>query len=155
MKPAKEQSACHRRQYIRRTMQSSWTNFLIPAIPGKKSYAVKIKKPLQQVLTDDSPHLKFWIEARKKLMDMRYVKLKCKTPLSNSPSLNGWIEYLKTLPVVWQMLKERGFTFMKTGYINQDSLENFFGFVKSRGVRYVSPSCHQTEGIYKALLVRS
>lgn len=114
-----------------------------------------IQEPLQQVLTGKCPHLQFWVEAMRKLMDMRYVKQKCKSPLTNPPSLNGWIENLTTLPVIWKMLKEKEFTFTKTGLINQDSLENFFGSLKSRRVRYVSPSCHQTEGLYKALLVSS
>lgn len=93
---------------------------------GKNDPIVK-EKPLQQVVTDTSPHLKFWEECAQKMLDMRFVDKRSKKPLPTPPSHSNWIRNLRLMPELWKLLKEKGFQHMKTGYINQDPLENFFG----------------------------
>lgn len=49
--------------------------------------------------------------------------------------------------------QKKGLTCLKTGHINQDPIENFFGCIRSHGIRNIKPTCYQTEGSFKALLV--
>ena len=57
------------------------------------------------------------------------------------------------MPELWKVLNNKGFSHMKSGYVNQDTIENFFGCIRSYGLRYNTPTCFQTEGLLKALIV--
>lgn len=113
------------------------------------------EKPLIQVVTDNSEHHKFWKYAVQKLRNMRYVNKETLKPLPNAPTLNNWIFTIKGLEDLWKMLKKEGFTYLKTGYINQDPLENLFGNLKSSDFRDNTPSCRQAESLLKALMITS
>ncbi|KAK9746450.1 Transposase protein [Popillia japonica] len=52
-------------------------------------------------------------------------------------------------------LKLVGFKTLIPRSINQDPLENFFGRIRQRGVRYTNPTCSAFNGFYKSLLVKN
>ena len=110
-------------------------------------------KPLSQVVTDTSPHLQFWKKTLQEMESMRYVSKDKKIPLANPPSFQNWKHNLRYMPELWKVLKNKGFSHMKSGYVNQDTIENFFGNMRSYGLRYNTPTCFQTEGLLKALMV--
>ena len=49
--------------------------------------------------------------------------------------------------------ENKGFSHMKSEYVNQDKIENFFENMRSYGLRYNTPTCFQTEGLLKALMI--
>lgn len=120
-----------------------------------KKAAVAVNKPLQQVVSDGSPHSEFWKNSIEKLENMRYRDLdKTNLPKANE-TRHRFIRTLRMMPDLWNLVKDKGFPYLKTGYVNQDPLENFFGNLKAHGVRNVSPSCFQAESNLKALMVSS
>lgn len=47
------------------------------------------------------------------------------------PCIKNWIVTLKSMKYLWLQLKTEGFKYLILRNINQDSLENFFGCVRS------------------------
>lgn len=118
-----------------------------------KQSAREIRKPLQEVLPDDSPHWEFWKSAIKYLENMRYRTIDNVNPPRANDTRRRFIRSLKLLPGLWDSVKEKGFPYLKIGYVNPDPLENFFGRLKAGGVCNVSPSCKQAEEQLKAIMV--
>ena len=110
-------------------------------------------KPLTQVVADTSPHLEFWKKALEEMESMRYVSKDKEIPLANPPTFVNWKHMLCYMPELWNTLKNKGFSHMKSGNVNQDTIENFFGNIRSYGLRYNTPTCYQTEGLLKALMI--
>ena len=115
----------------------------------------KQDKPLTKLVTDESGHMEFWQQAITKIGNMRYVDKNTFKPLPNPPSLVNWRYTLHGIRELWRTVKKKGFRYLQTGYVNQDPLENFFGALRSYGRRYVTPTCWQSEGVYKSLLVNN
>lgn len=67
--------------------------------------------------------------------------------------LNGWITTIKGTMLLFENLKMYGYKFLKTRRINQDSLENFFGFIRRRNGNCTHPSCWQFATTYNQLAV--
>ena len=110
-------------------------------------------KPLSQVVTDTSPRLQFWKKTLQEMENMRYVSKDKKIPLPNPPSFVNWKYNLRYMLELWKVLKNKSFSHMKSGYVNQDTIENFFRNIRSYGLRYNTPTCFQTEGLLKPLMV--
>lgn len=87
------------------------------------------------------------------MKNMRFVSKKDKLPQADPPSLVNWRRNLLAFPRLWNIFKSKGFRHIKSGFINQDPVENFFGNLRSNGCRNVTPTCFQTEGSFKALLI--
>lgn len=63
-----------------------------------KQRSMEIRKPLQQVLTDDSPHWEFWQHAIRKLENMRYRTETNKNPPRANDTRRRFIRTLRMLP---------------------------------------------------------
>lgn len=111
--------------------------------------------PLRVAVKKTSKHHNFWPYAIKRLFKMRYVDPKTKRPVKCIPSLKNWKFTLRGFQKIWKIIKNKGIRFLKTRNINQDSLENFFGLIRSHGRRNINPSCSQFCGSYKTLLINN
>lgn len=81
---------------------------------------MKPDKPLRGAIHEDSPHIKFWEEAREKLLKMRYVDRNTKKPKPNLPSLIERQRNLKTMQKVWEKVQKLGFLNLKPGLLNAE-----------------------------------
>ncbi|CAH0550874.1 unnamed protein product [Brassicogethes aeneus] len=108
---------------------------------------------LRCAVDEDSPHMAFWIEAIKTLQSVKFIK-------SNStkyvpPSVKNYIHTLKGFRYLWPKLKDDGFKFLSIRNFNQDPLENYFGSIRSHGVRNINPTCQSFINSFKALLINN
>lgn len=110
--------------------------------------------PLRVAVTESSQHHSFWNNAIKFLCDMRFVNKTTKKPIS-TPSLIHWITTVKGFKKLWALVNELGMKCLKTRYVNQDPLENFFGVIRSHNRRNVNPTCAIFESSFKTLLVNN
>ncbi|TGZ56683.1 Uncharacterized protein DBV15_12521, partial [Temnothorax longispinosus] len=101
-----------------------------------------------------SQHHTFWNNAIKFLHDMRFVNKTTKKPIF-TPSLKNWITTVKGFKKIWALVNKAGIKCLKTGYINQDPLENFFGLIRSHNRRNVNPTCANFESSFKTLLINN
>lgn len=122
-------------------------------IPNGKIYRGAVKS--------NSPHHKLWLEAIKFLKSMKYIvkkKVGDKMRLieTSVPSVKNFIKTIEGMQVLWKILNQKySLDCMLTRNFNQDPVENFFGNVRSLGVRNVSPNCHSFEGAFKTLLLNN
>lgn len=110
-------------------------------------------KPLHCAVSQDSEHLQFWQEAIKMFESMKFIK--SNGTLFVPPSVKNWILTLKGLRYLWLKLSKDGFKFLSVRNLNQDSLENFFGGLRSHGARNVNPTCHSFTNSFKSLLINN
>lgn len=60
------------------------------------------------------------------------------------------------MQALWTVLNQRyNFDSLLTRNLNQDPIENFFGNIRSYGVRNVAPNCIAFEGAFKVLLLNN
>ncbi|KAJ8910056.1 hypothetical protein NQ315_012749, partial [Exocentrus adspersus] len=99
------------------------------------TYEADHGKDLRCAVKKNSPHLDFWKESIKVLESAKFIKQ------NNSefvpPSLNNWIKTLRAFIYIWNTVSKVGFAYLTPRHINQDPLENFFGMIRSHGVRNV------------------
>ncbi|KAI4454194.1 hat family dimerization domaincontaining protein-related [Holotrichia oblita] len=105
-------------------------------------------KELHCAVHSNSPHIEFWSHAIKILETMKF-----QTP--NTPSLKNFIFTLKNMKRIYEILMKTGAKYMMPRTFNQDPLENFFGQIRQRGIRYTNPSCGAFTPFYKSLLVNN
>lgn len=116
------------------------------------SFEPKHGKYLRVALKDNSPHIEFWNEAIKVLKSIKFIK---KRSPSVPPSIKNWTLTIERTRGLWKNLKKEGHTYLKTKSLNQDPLENFFGQIRSLGVRYTNPNCFAFIGSYKTLIINN
>lgn len=110
--------------------------------------------PLRSVVTANSPHHKFWQDAKEKLLRMQYVDpTTLRKPKNPCQAIASWIQTIEGCQKLWELLKQKGFEEFKPKYISQDPLENFFGSIRALGSRNINPSCWQFTGNFKTLLI--
>lgn len=56
---------------------------------------------------------------------------------------------------LWRNLEKEGRTYLKPKSLNQDPLENFFGQIRSHGVRYTNPNCFSFISSYRTLIINN
>ncbi|XP_025159556.1 uncharacterized protein LOC105184438 isoform X2 [Harpegnathos saltator] len=116
-------------------------------------YTLKPEKSLRVVVSHDSPHSSFWGRAAKRLRRMRFVDPTDKKPLKESVILKNWISTIEGFRRLWKVLRIYKFKYFKPRILNQDSLANFFGQIRSLGERNVKPTCSEFESSFKMLLL--
>lgn len=126
---------------------------LFDSLSARKRKLGARKKPLRQVVTDGSPHWEFWITAIKYLENMRYRTESNINPPKANDTRRRLIRTLKMMIDLWMSVKDKGFNYLKTGYVNLEPLENFFRSLKDHGERNIFPSCAQAETQFKTLMV--
>lgn len=108
-----------------------------------------------------SPHHQLWIDAIKFLKSMKFIekrKIGDKICLieKSVPSIKNFIKTIEGMQGIWKILsKKHGFDTMICRNFNQDPIENFFGNIRSLGIRNVAPNSVSFEGAYKSLLLNN
>ncbi|KAJ8915290.1 hypothetical protein NQ315_014798, partial [Exocentrus adspersus] len=96
-------------------------------------------KLLKGGVTENSPHESFWRMAIETIQTMKFYSVQ-KQSLVTVPSLKNLIHTLKGFIYLKHVLLNKyNFKFILTRFFNQDPLENFFSYIRSHGVRNVSP----------------
>lgn len=122
-------------------------------IPDGKVYKGAVKK--------NSPHHKLWNESKKVLKTTKFIQKKIsgnKIRLMETtvPSIKNLIRTIEGMEAIWQVLSKKfGLDAMLTRNFNQDPVENFFGNIRSYGVRNNAPNTISFEGAFKALLLNN
>ncbi|CAG9137825.1 unnamed protein product, partial [Plutella xylostella] len=111
-------------------------------------------KPLLGPVTPTSSHQKYWTDARKVFKSMKFYTENGKSGVV--PSITNWLQTLENLDLLMKKLAtEHNLTSIWIRHFNQDPLENFFGCVRSHGVRNVNPTCAGFEVAFAALLINN
>ena len=100
--------------------------------------SIKSGKKMRCAVTATSRNLEFWREAIKVFESMSFLDDKNKKLYP--PTLKNWIHTLKGFCYLWKKLSREGVKFICTRNLNQDPLENFFGRIRSHGVRNINPN---------------
>jgi hypothetical protein len=112
-----------------------------------------LRKILRGALKDSSPHIKFWVEAKAVLQSIKFVKNNKTSTVP--PTVKNWIKTIDNKIELWKYLKQLNFKFLITRNLNQDALENFFGCIRSHGVRNTNPTCTSFEASFKTFIVNN
>ncbi|XP_045492400.1 uncharacterized protein LOC123691860 [Colias croceus] len=110
----------------------------------------------------NSPHHQLWTEALQILKSIKFLKSKKDNKDQiyyidcTVPSISNFIRTIEGIQYLWKILSEKyAFDAMLTRNFNQDPLENFFGNIRSYGVRNTAPNTIHFEGAYKSLLLNN
>ncbi|XP_016659815.1 uncharacterized protein LOC107883726 [Acyrthosiphon pisum] len=114
----------------------------------------ELGKPLRSAVTDKSPHIDHWKYAIKVFESMKFVN-KTNGKSTIPPCIKNWIISLKSFLYLWIQLKKHNFKYFLPRHVNQDSLECFFGSVRSHGVRNINPDAYQFVCSFKTLLINN
>jgi len=82
------------------------------------------------------------------------MKYETKTK-KQAPSVINWIKTIKGLQILCKRLLKDGFKFILLRNFNQDLIENFFGSIRSHGVRNIKPSCENFISSFKSLVINN
>lgn len=127
-------------------------DMLFDSVNGNSVMADK-GKYLRCSISSTSRHIEFWNEALQVLKTFQFVDSEGRN--SRLPSVKNWENTIKGLKIIWGNLQKKGFKFLSLRALNQDPLENFFGCIRSHGVRNIMPSSTLFTSSFKALLVNN
>ncbi|GLV46227.1 hypothetical protein CBL_20679, partial [Carabus blaptoides fortunei] len=108
-------------------------------------------KPLTGALTANSEHWQFWKIACKVLNGMEFVDRKKSYP----PSLKNFPSTIRGIQEIFRIARKVGAKYLCLRNFNQDPLENFFGMIRSHGLRNISPSCTAFTAALKTLTINN
>lgn len=114
----------------------------------------ELGKPLRSAVTNKSPHIDHWKYAIKVFESMKFVN-KTNGKSTIPPCIKNWIISLKSFLYLWIQLKKHNFKYFLPRQVNHDSLECFFGSVRSHGVRNINPDAYQFVCSFKTLLINN
>lgn len=106
-------------------------------------------KELCSAVTAKSLHWEFWDKAIIILQSMKYETRR------NIPSVTNWIRTIKGLQLICKRLLKAGFKYIFLRNFNQDPIENFFGSIRSHGIRNTNPTPNNFISSFKALLINN
>lgn len=99
--------------------------------------------------------MQFWADAIVILKKMKYFSHR-KNSFVTVPSLVNLIRTIEGFVYICKyLLYTQNFNYILTRAFNQDALENFFGAIRSHGVRHVSPDASHFETSFKALVINN
>jgi len=110
-----------------------------------------VGKDLRGAVTVNSPHWEFWKKALIVLESMEY-ETKTKKQV---PSVTNWIKTIKGLQILCKRLLKDGFKCILLRNFNQDPIENFFGSIRSHGVRNIKPTCANFISSFKSIVINN
>lgn len=111
---------------------------------------------MRTIMTDNSFNLQFFKSAAAQISRMRYVDLVTKEPVKRQPpTLQNLKSTIERIPLLWNKLKQLGFSSFKTVHLNQDPLENFFCRIRQSGCSNRRPTCYQFVGSFKTLVINN
>uniref|UniRef100_A0A1Y1NHP2 THAP-type domain-containing protein n=1 Tax=Photinus pyralis TaxID=7054 RepID=A0A1Y1NHP2_PHOPY len=108
---------------------------------------------LRCAVSKDSPHFDFWLEALKVFESMRC--LRSNGSKYKPPTIHNWVHTLKGFRYLWKKFQKEGVTYLSCRNINQDPLENFFGAIRSHGIRNINPTCQSFTYSFRTLLLNN
>lgn len=129
-------------------------DFINDLFDSVNGHTQKSEVPLRAAVTQESGHTEFWINARKKLSGISFICQISKRE-KQVPSLKNWIRTIKGFELLWDTLKKRNVYQFMPRRVNQDSLENYFGTIRSHGHRNINPTCIQFQYSFKTLLINN
>ncbi|KAJ8913287.1 hypothetical protein NQ315_010953 [Exocentrus adspersus] len=112
-------------------------------------------KEVKCFVTEESGHMSYWKRAFnvvKRWQFKRYTK-QGQLRSGKPPSQSGWLVSLRAIQGIWLYLKNKGFTSLRPRSLNQDSLENLFGPVRSGCVSGDNPTTFQFMGSLKTQIL--
>lgn len=114
-------------------------------------------KPLRSVVKTrdertNNAHVEFWRSCLRTISTMYVIKDGRRKSI---PCLVNWRRTLDNLILMRSTLRQWGVKEMAPRRLNQDPLENFFGKIRQRGVRFTNPTCSAFTPFYKAVLINS
>ncbi|KAJ8915390.1 hypothetical protein NQ315_008277 [Exocentrus adspersus] len=115
------------------------------------TYKANHGKILRCAVKKNSSHMQFWEKAIKVFQSMKFITARGETA---PPSVNNWIKTLRGFRYIWRKLCGR-FKYLCPRNINQDPIENFFGCIRSHGVRNINPTCYSFIGSYKTPIINN
>lgn len=71
------------------------------------------------------------------------------------PTVSNWISNLKKFIYLRKKMLDNSFRFIVLRNFNQDPIENFFGCIRSHGVRNTNPSCAAFSSSFKTLIINN
>lgn len=71
------------------------------------------------------------------------------------PTILNWVHTLKGFSYLWEKLSGEGISFLCPRNLNQDPLENFFGKIRSHGIRNINPSAASFVNSFKSLIINN
>lgn len=104
-------------------------------------------KELRGTVTKNSIHWEFWKESITILESMEFT-----TSKKVVPSVRNWLKTIKGVMYLSKKLLNNGFSYLSLKNFNQDSIENFFGCIRSHGWRNINPTCANFLTSYKSLV---
>uniref|UniRef100_A0A1Y1KN14 THAP-type domain-containing protein n=1 Tax=Photinus pyralis TaxID=7054 RepID=A0A1Y1KN14_PHOPY len=114
-----------------------------------------VGKPLKGGVSASSGHVEFWYEALQILDSMKFYSDQ-KNGFVANPSLRNLKHTIRGFIYLQQkLLNEGSFSFLLPRSFNQDALENFFGSVRSHGIRNINPSVHHFITSFKTLIINN
>lgn len=109
----------------------------------------------REPMTATSYHVEFLKYAKGVLRKMRFVDKEDHRKSEPLPSLTNLIITIDAVLRLWSVLQDLGFKSLNTRLLNQDPLENYFGTVRSQGIKNHRPTSLQFKKIAKALLINN
>ena len=101
-------------------------------------------KPFRCAITDDTGHVAFWEECKKKVSKWRFLNKPLDKPTTSNlsrrrkqkkffkpPSQQGWLHTLQAFKEIWCHVKTLGVKYLKPRQLNQDAVENLFGSIRA------------------------
>lgn len=76
-------------------------------------------------------------------------------PVPQPLSVKNFIVTIRNMQSLWIHMKELGFKFLLTRYLNQDPLENMFGVIRGLCGKNQQPTCLQFVAAFKTCLVNN
>lgn len=112
-------------------------------------------KPLKGGVTEFSMHEDYWRMAVKVIKSMKFLN-KEKKSFVKVPTLKNLVHTLEGFIYLKKFLVTKfNFKYILTRFFNQDPLENFCSYLRSHGVRNVSPGPTHFTSSFKTLLVNN
>ncbi|CAH0726312.1 unnamed protein product, partial [Brenthis ino] len=93
------------------------------------------------------------IEAKHVLRSMKFISGKGNA--GTVPSITNWLRTVENIELLRDTLFNKNIKSIWARHLNQDPLENFFGSIRSHGVRNTSPTCAAFEAAFASLLVNN
>lgn len=110
-------------------------------------------KTLKCAVRKTSGHKAFWAEAIQVFSTMEFFNSHKAHIVP--PSVKNWIHTLKAFSYLWDKCEKSKISFLCPRNLNQDPLENFFGSIRSHGIRNINPNAAAFVNSLKSLVINN
>ncbi len=111
------------------------------------------KKALRRPVTDASAS-SHWSHLEECVSQLKALKVVGSN--RPSPCFEGWVLSINALKLLWSVVHdEHSVSYLLTSRLNQDSLENFFSLIRSRGGHRDNPDAVHFQSAFKQMVVKN